>query len=102
MTDFNSGGILYKTPGIELGGICRTAGDPDEPIIEEPGRSTMIPPLEPITTGRTVIRPTTTPGWGSNFGQTTPPPTILRPVNVQSIRSPGHQIKYLSVNSNSS
>ena len=86
MTDFNSVGILYKTPGIEIGGICRTEGDPDEPDMFMPGRSTLIPPVEIQTTERTTPAPTTTPGWGSNFGGTTfETPSILAPVFIMNI-----------------
>ena len=79
MTDFNIQGILYRTPGVEIGGVCKTSGDPAEPDLTEPGQGTIAPPEDTPATERPI--PETTPGWGSNFGEeVTEAPSILAPV----------------------
>ena len=64
---------------MEIGGVCKTSGDPVEPDLTEPGQGTLAPPVDTQATERPI--PATTPGWGSNFGEdTTQPPSILAPV----------------------
>ena len=79
VTDFNIQGILYRTPGVEIGGVCKTSGDPAEPDLTEPGQGTIATPVDTPATERPI--PETTPGWGSNFGEEiTEAPSILAPV----------------------
>ena len=64
---------------MEIGGVCKTSGDPVEPDLNEPGQGTLAPPVDTPATERPI--PETTPSRGSNFGEdTTQPPSILAPV----------------------
>ena len=55
-----------------------------EPDLDGTGEETVDPPIDTQTTERTIQKPATTPGWGSNFGEsTTEPPSILAPVIQQ-------------------